>query len=637
MQVLSWNAYESNTSTPVSNLYNPSAAAKDSSRATASAFSRFNKRKRESEPHGEACGQDWSLNVTAPPKSAVIAHEPNATVLTNPISVPMMSAMDLHPATASSSPSADTSPTLVESDAQSLDQDSPKVVEQCSTQQRRHKIRQTVVQQVNLEILVKHNELRLIDQEIAKCQAALEQLRRCSEIPYPAMQVSQDVSLGVGPALREKYAGARLPSSPAPWGVVDGPYSRHYATWLLPDPRFDGGEAEPSHAMIVTANGKRPAKGRHGRPSIVEDMNLGGMSSRSQRTKPLQALAPGYAQPKEKAHGPLFLKRPSDGAMVKLKCPDCGRVEFGSAQGFINHCRIGHQRTFASHAAAAQQCGEQVKYDASGVMVGVAPVSQPTMTPTTSAHSLVRSAHLLPKTPAAVPKLALSLDGSSNTATKPSNGGDSTSFLAALLEKQNSTIDLNKEVADAKEKIDIPELEVDMSGDEEDSVDSAKTIVSGRPQGKGTRQISAPSKAPSASPVLMSRVPVSQSLEQDDEFGHAIGPSPTADSNQAPSLIDDDEEYEAHTPGSSTPVSEVSEEESLQIRVRDDDEPQQDEMDLEAPSCTRTDQSFKAPARPASSFQKQVNGREQKRKHDGTESVAQEVNADRSKRRKITK
>ena len=46
-------------------------------------------------------------------------------------------------------------------------------------------VRDTVTGQLSLEILLKHNELRLIDQEIAKCQVALEQLRRCAEIPYP--------------------------------------------------------------------------------------------------------------------------------------------------------------------------------------------------------------------------------------------------------------------------------------------------------------------------------------------------------------------------------------------------------------------------------------------------------------------
>jgi len=103
-------------------------------------------------------------------------------------------------------------------------------------------MRQTISSQLSLEILLKHRELRLIDQELAKCQVALEQLRRCSEIPYPALQQpSEQVTTGKGAALRK--TSERFPAkSPAPWGVTDGPYSRHYAKWLLPDPQFDGGE-----------------------------------------------------------------------------------------------------------------------------------------------------------------------------------------------------------------------------------------------------------------------------------------------------------------------------------------------------------------------------------------------------------
>lgn len=40
-------------------------------------------------------------------------------------------------------------------------------------------LQQIIEHQFNLEILMKHRELRLIEQELAKCQIALEQLRRC--------------------------------------------------------------------------------------------------------------------------------------------------------------------------------------------------------------------------------------------------------------------------------------------------------------------------------------------------------------------------------------------------------------------------------------------------------------------------
>ena len=40
-----------------------------------------------------------------------------------------------------------------------------------------NRVRDAIESQFSLEILLKHDELRLINQELAKCQAALEQLR----------------------------------------------------------------------------------------------------------------------------------------------------------------------------------------------------------------------------------------------------------------------------------------------------------------------------------------------------------------------------------------------------------------------------------------------------------------------------
>ena len=48
--------------------------------------------------------------------------------------------------------------------------------------------RQVIESQFNLEIRLKHNERRLIDQELAKCQAALEQLVQCYLVPHPTSE-----------------------------------------------------------------------------------------------------------------------------------------------------------------------------------------------------------------------------------------------------------------------------------------------------------------------------------------------------------------------------------------------------------------------------------------------------------------
>lgn len=54
---------------------------------------------------------------------------------------------------------------------------------------RRRRTQNVIQQQINLEILLKRNEVRLIDHELTNCRTALEHLRRCTEIPYPATKL----------------------------------------------------------------------------------------------------------------------------------------------------------------------------------------------------------------------------------------------------------------------------------------------------------------------------------------------------------------------------------------------------------------------------------------------------------------
>jgi len=252
------------------------------------------------------------------------------------------------------------------------------------------RVRETIEAQFSLDILLKHNELRLINQELAKCQVALEQLRRCSLIPYPTSQGTPEsmfnISNGTGPAV---WQGDSVPRWAAPYGVTDGPYSRHYAKWLIPDPSFDGAQVEWNRAFDPSRAGKTVLEGRSTRNSIA-DFSTPASKARSQRGstgQKLQALSSGYPQAKEKA-GPCILKR-QDGQMVKLVCIDCQRENFSSTQGFINHCRIAHRRDFKSHEEAAVASGQPIEIDEVGGIVG----EEKTPTSATGlVHPLIRSA-----------------------------------------------------------------------------------------------------------------------------------------------------------------------------------------------------------------------------------------------------
>ena len=42
--------------------------------------------------------------------------------------------------------------------------------------------------------------------------------------------------------------------------------------------------------------------------------------------------------------------------VARIECPDCGRWDFFNLQGFLNHCRIRHQREYGSHDDCIREC-----------------------------------------------------------------------------------------------------------------------------------------------------------------------------------------------------------------------------------------------------------------------------------------
>ena len=365
-------------------------------------------------------------------------------------------------------------------------------------------LQQTIESQFSLEILLKHRGLRLIDQELAKCQIALEQLRRCRLMPFPATSddpaISSMASSGTGPSYGSQA------QHPPPWGVTDGPYTRHYAKWLLPDSTFDDDMLEDSPL-------RQAGKGLSGRASQGSKAQKGhrAPSSRGQRgsaRERLQALPHGYPVAKENK-GPMIVKRSTDGRMVKLVCLDCRREDFNSAQGFINHCRIAHNRGFASHDAAAIACGEEVEIGSAGDVVG-----EPGATPTNAGlvHPLIRSAHVkrtkpimataTPSKPTTQLKssdpqdLKFSYDGSNEVSKTPTsaltpsvpefsssrmfNPSPQTPHLSALFARSGRGGDLDEMVAEARRQ---PEPETpfpDETEDDEENLEDAPEEVEGR-------------------------------------------------------------------------------------------------------------------------------------------------------------
>jgi ADA HAT complex component 1 len=475
--------------------------------------------------------------------------------------------------------------------------------------------RDVIQHHFSLEILLKHNELRLIDQELAKCQIALEQLRRCHLVPYPTSCPTPDQMLdianGKGPALHTN-PGEALPMWAPPFGVVEGPYARHLAKWLIPDPVFDGVQAAwqpfPTHTQNRTYT-----DGRSTRNTVSDGTGFGKRLVRGAIGQKLQALSAGYPQPKDK-NGPCTLKR-GDGQMVKLVCNDCHRENFSSTQGFINHCRIAHRKEFKSHEEAAVACGHPIDID---------DTRQATATDDPSStsglvHALARSepitqqqaySNLLTRIDSSL-KLwhdgrhptAAAIPGASRAAKiqmqKETAGLSETPFLARLLQLRGHDGDLMDAVADATTRED-DEDDFEDEGDEQVEtprqaiVESpvplpdlsamrtpstmrmpARTTAVPLPIIPNARPVSRKSQAPSALATNSVVLPASSSgLKEESSFAYDeedldadLSPNTLA-SNNAPSLVSDDGEYDDDTDDGST-AGNTSEEEEEATSVSD--------------------------------------------------------------------
>jgi ADA HAT complex component 1 len=430
-------------------------------------------------------------------------------------------------------------------------------------------VQQAIEAQINYEILLKHNELRLIEQELAKCQVSLEQLRRCSLIPFPgAAGLNEDLSLGVGASLQPS-SGYTEPQYAAPWGVTDGPYTRHYAKWLISDVKFD-----PTNERVHAQQAQGyfgTGEGRTTRGSFA-DYGSAQRGRTSRTSTGMLKLTPlGETPAPAPKVDPLLHKRSTDGQWVRLYCASCGHSNFSNTQGFLNHCRIKHTQVFKSHDAAAIACGVPVDVNEVGNPVAAAePVSStPAATPAVYfpvpatpgiVHPLaaeptpVAQAKDVHRDPNALPRDELNL-ATPSSFTKSS----STPYLAARF--QNSRLQGN-----LKELTEISRAKVDLDAIETSDDDGAiLTPVSPKPPHLARLPVSAPaSKAPSSRPGSKkgnnpshARLPLSFPSPIKSEDGHDMLHSPvdlspnTVESN--PGLVsdhdddDDDDADDAHS------------------------------------------------------------------------------------------
>ncbi|KAM9928614.1 hypothetical protein OXX80_009942 [Metschnikowia pulcherrima] len=177
-------------------------------------------------------------------------------------------------------------------------------------------LRSILTNQVDLEIRLKHRELKLTEEEIGKCEAQMLALRKFFEVPNELSFRNEPNDFTL------KY-----------FDILNKSLSVNYT--------------KLQQLQYAKEN-----------PVFKETMFVGNEpTTHSYRTRSTtSSLRPSVGGPTVRIAGCLY--RRTDGVIVRLTCPDCHRSNFSSAQGFLNHNRIAHSKEFSSQDSAALHCGE---------------------------------------------------------------------------------------------------------------------------------------------------------------------------------------------------------------------------------------------------------------------------------------
>lgn len=176
-------------------------------------------------------------------------------------------------------------------------------------------LRNILTNQVDLEIRLKHKELRLTEDELGKCEAQMLAIRKFFEVP-------NNITFDNEP----------------------NDFTLKYYDVL-------------NKSLSVSYTKLQQQQYVHEHPTFKENIFSEVEPGHSYRTRSTTlSLRPSLPRPAVRIPGCLY--RRTDGVVVKLTCPDCQRSNFSSAQGFLNHSRIAHSKEYTLQDAAALRCGE---------------------------------------------------------------------------------------------------------------------------------------------------------------------------------------------------------------------------------------------------------------------------------------
>jgi hypothetical protein len=213
------------------------------------------------------------------------------------------------------------------------------------------RLRAVVQQEFDLEIALKRQEARAIDEEIAKIENMLYHIKLHYENSANGGVVDNAEST---PSPQAGFVEAGMPE-----------FAEFYAQFLIDPnrkPPPPPPPPQPEHMQMRKRNYSFTNNLSHGAGYSSKHLRSQSFNNSAEppyrlRTRP----EPSAAAVAAASTAPKCLIRRADNVLVKLVCPRCSRDNFGSPQGFINHCRISHGLELTTHDAAALECGVEVK------------------------------------------------------------------------------------------------------------------------------------------------------------------------------------------------------------------------------------------------------------------------------------
>lgn len=175
---------------------------------------------------------------------------------------------------------------------------------------RTQKIRDIINEQFGLEILLKHRELQDIEAELARAEACLEQIRRCSI--EEAMEKDGRF---------DDPSGITMAYAPAP-EVMNGPYSRDYRDWLMEE-RVSIRRSK-YHDILAKDQSRNFVISRRGEPSQPLHHQAG---------RPQREVAAANAAAQSQKRATICLHRQPDGTIVRYVFPPPKTLRLRLKQG----------------------------------------------------------------------------------------------------------------------------------------------------------------------------------------------------------------------------------------------------------------------------------------------------------------